>query len=109
MRLRYIISVIRDATGRAQLCREQCDISRRHRPPKSCWLRKGEQLCRERCETSSEVSLRAKRAASIKRAASAPAEGPAYGLDLARRCGFPLRALQPTKWHVYGGGTFGAA
>ena len=40
------------------------------------------------------------------RATSAPAEGPAYGLDLARHCEFPLRALQG---HVYGSRTFGAA
>ena len=43
-----------------------------------------------------------------KRATSAPAEGPACGLDLARHCEFPLRALQAQKWLVYGSGTFGA-
>ena len=37
-----------------------------------------------------------------KRVTSVPAEGPAYGLDFARHCEFPLRALQPQKWHVYG-------
>ena len=44
-----------------------------------------------------------------KRATSAPAEGPVHGLDLARRCEFPLPALQAQKWHVHGSGTFGAA
>ena len=44
-----------------------------------------------------------------KRATSAAAEGPAYGLDFARRWQFPLRALQAQKCHVYGSGTFGAA
>ena len=45
-----------------------------------------------------------------KRATSAPAEGPAYGIDFARHCEseFPLQTLQPQKWHVYGSGTFGA-
>ena len=38
-----------------------------------------------------------KRATSVKRATSAPAEGPAYGLDFARRCEFTLRALRPRK------------
>ena len=38
-----------------------------------------------------------------------PAEGPAYGLDLARRCEFPLRALQAQTWHVRRSRTFGAA
>ena len=32
-----------------------------------------------------------------KRATSAPAEGPAYGLDFARYCEFPLRAPQAQK------------
>ena len=40
-----------------------------------------------------------------KRTASAPAEGPACGLDLVGRCESPLRALQPRKWRVYGSGT----
>ena len=43
-----------------------------------------------------------------KRATSVPAEGPAYGLDFARHCGFSLRALQAQKWHVHGSRTFGA-
>ena len=38
-----------------------------------------------------------------KHATSAPAEGPAYWLDFARRCEFPLRALQAQKWHVHHG------
>ena len=41
-----------------------------------------------------------------KRATSASAEGPAYGLDFERRCEFPLRALQAQKWRVYGSCTF---
>ena len=36
-----------------------------------------------------------------KRVTSAPAEGPACGLDLAGRCKFPLRAPHAQKWHVY--------
>ena len=44
-----------------------------------------------------------------KRATSAPAEGPTYGLNFARRCEFPLRALQAQKWRVWGSRTFGAA
>ena len=36
-----------------------------------------------------------------KRATSAPAEGAAYGLDFARLCESPLRALQVQNWHVY--------
>ena len=36
-----------------------------------------------------------------KRATSAPAEGPACGLDFARRCEFRLRALRVQKWHVH--------
>ena len=36
-----------------------------------------------------------------QRATSVPAEGPAYGLDFARHCEFPLRALQAQKWHIY--------
>ena len=44
-----------------------------------------------------------------KRATSVPAEGPAYGLYVARHCEFPLRALQAQKWHVHGSRTFGAA
>ena len=44
-----------------------------------------------------------------KRATSAPAEGPAYGLDFARHGEFPLRALQAQRWHVCGSRTFGAA
>ena len=44
-----------------------------------------------------------------KRAASAPAEGPASGLDFAGRCEFPLRALQAQKWYVYGSSMFDAA
>ena len=44
-----------------------------------------------------------------KRATSAPADGPAHGLDFARLCESPLRAPQPQKWHdVYGSCTFGA-
>ena len=43
-----------------------------------------------------------------KRATSAPAEGPAYGLDLARHCEFPLRTLQAQKWHGHGCRAFGA-
>ena len=35
-----------------------------------------------------------------KRATSAPAEGPAYGLDFARHCEFPFRALQAQKRRV---------
>ena len=42
-----------------------------------------------------------------KRATSVPAEGPAYGLDFARRCEFPLRALQAQRWRVRGSRTFG--
>ena len=44
-----------------------------------------------------------------KGATSAPAEGPACGLGFARRCEFPLRALQAQKWLVHGSSTFGAA
>ena len=44
-----------------------------------------------------------------KRATSAPAEGRVRGLDFARRCEFPLRALQAQKWHAYARSTFGAA
>ena len=44
-----------------------------------------------------------------KRATSAPAEGPACGLDFVRYCEFPLRTLQAQKWLVYGSSTFGAA
>ena len=40
-----------------------------------------------------------------KRATSAPAEGPAYGLDFTR----PLRTLQAQKWYVCGSGRFCAA
>ena len=40
---------------------------------------------------------------------SAPAEGPAHGPGFARRCEFPLRALQAQRWHVDGSSTFGAA
>ena len=29
-------------------------------------------------------------------------ETSAYGLDFARYCEFPLRALQAQKWYVYG-------
>ena len=37
-----------------------------------------------------------------KRATSAPAEGPAYRLDVARRRGeFPLGALRARKWRVH--------
>ena len=36
-----------------------------------------------------------------KRATSAPAEGPAYGLDFARHCRFSIRALQAQKWQVH--------
>ena len=46
------------------------------------------------------------RTTSVKRATSVPAEGPAYGLDLARHCELPLRAQ---KWLVRGIRTFGAA
>ena len=42
----------------------------------------------------------AKRATSVNVATSAPAEGPAYELGLARRCEFPLRA--PQACNVYG-------
>ena len=44
-----------------------------------------------------------------KRATSAPAEGPANGLDFARNCESPLRALRAQKWHVCGNRMFGAA
>ena len=46
-----------------------------------------------------------------KSATAAPAEGLAYGLYLARRCEFPLRALQAQnqKWLVHRSRTFGAA
>ena len=43
------------------------------------------------------------------RATSVPAEGPAYGLDFARRCEFSLRALHAQKWRVHGSRMFGAA
>ena len=46
-----------------------------------------------------------------KRATSAPVEvqGPAYGLDFARHCESPLRALEAQKWHVRRSRMFGAA
>ena len=37
-----------------------------------------------------------------ERATSAPAEGPANGLDFECHCEFPLRTLRARKWHVYG-------
>ena len=43
----------------------------------------------------------AKLATSVNVRLPNPAEGPAYGLDFARRCGFPLRALQAQKWHAH--------
>ena len=43
-----------------------------------------------------------------KHATSVPAEGPAYGLEVARR-EFPLQALQAPKWHIHGRRTLGAA
>ena len=44
-----------------------------------------------------------KRATSVN--VQLPAEGPACGLDFARCCEFPLRALQVQKWHVDGSRT----
>ena len=44
-----------------------------------------------------------------KRATSAPVEGPAYGLDFARHCEFPLQALQAQKWYVHRSCMFAAA
>ena len=43
-----------------------------------------------------------------KRATSAPAEGPVYGLDFARHCELSLRALQAQKWRLHASRTFGA-
>ena len=42
-----------------------------------------------------------KRATSVIRATSVPAEGPANRLDFERHCEFPLRALQAQKWYVH--------
>ena len=47
------------------------------------------------------VSRRPQTCQLRQRATSAPAEGPAYGLEFVRHCEFSLRALQAQKWHVF--------
>ena len=84
------------------------------RTTSSCpWTTKTSAQAADRdCHTAVSFTLTRRRHQTChfrKRATSAPAEGPAYGLDFARHCEFPLRALQAQKWQVRESRTLGAA